>query len=242
MKVITSIYLNCRPDLRDEWLTGTEVDDISDAQVCNEFRHNNPMPMFFQAQEQALRHLVKHCIHFFSAFLSTTLTISHSLDNNKRYGPQAPSQQSQAHRRSVSISHNMEGLPPGLDLGNIIRPIGTPNVVEADVFPPPRSQAPDPSIFLPYTTEDLAFEEEYEEYLSDLGWSDDQSGLPPFGTISMGGNAWQRLPELVSSIADNISDSESVVSIGDLGDDSRLDVGRDDRDIPDENLNDWEVS
>jgi hypothetical protein len=34
MKVITSIYLNCRPDLRDEWLTGTEVDDVSDAQVC----------------------------------------------------------------------------------------------------------------------------------------------------------------------------------------------------------------
>jgi len=33
MKVITSIYLKCRPDLRDEWLTGTEVDDISDAQV-----------------------------------------------------------------------------------------------------------------------------------------------------------------------------------------------------------------
>ncbi|KAG1815329.1 hypothetical protein EV424DRAFT_1114352 [Suillus variegatus] len=205
MKVITSIYLNCRPDLRDEWLTGTEVDDISDA----------------QAQEQALRHLVKYY-------------------NNKRYGPQIPSQQSQAHRRSVSISHNMEGLPPGLDLGNIIRPIGTPNVVEADVFPPPRSQAPDPSIFLPYTTEDLAFEEEYEEYLSDLGWSDDQSGLPPFGTITTGGNAWQRLPELVTSIADNISDSESVVSIGDLGDDSRFDVGRDDRDIPDENVNDWQ--
>jgi len=35
MKVITSIYLNCRPDLRDEWLTGTEVDDVSDAQVNN---------------------------------------------------------------------------------------------------------------------------------------------------------------------------------------------------------------
>jgi hypothetical protein len=33
MKVITSIYLNCRPDLRDEWLTGTEVDDVTDAQV-----------------------------------------------------------------------------------------------------------------------------------------------------------------------------------------------------------------
>ena len=124
----------------------------------------------------------------------------------------------------------------------MIRPIGTPNVVEADVFPPPRSQAPDPSIFLPYTTEDLAFEEEYEEYLSDLGWSDEQSRSPLFGTTMSGGNAWQRLPELVTSITDNISDSESVVSIGDLGDDSRLDVGRDDRDIPDENLNNWEVS
>ncbi|KAJ8579971.1 hypothetical protein M405DRAFT_847911, partial [Rhizopogon salebrosus TDB-379] len=195
MKVITSIYLNCPPDLHDEWLTGTEVDDISDA----------------QAQEQALRHLPKYY-------------------NNKRYGPQITNQQSQAHRRSA----------PGLDLGNIIRPIGTPNVVEADVFPPPRSQAPDPSIFLPYITEDLAFEDEYEEYLSDLGWSDEQSEGPLFGSVISGGNAWQRLPELVTSIADNISDSESVVSIGDLGDDSRLDVGRDNRDIPDENLNNWE--
>ena len=33
MKVITSIYLNCRPDLRDEWLTGVEPDDAGDAQV-----------------------------------------------------------------------------------------------------------------------------------------------------------------------------------------------------------------
>ena len=33
MKVITSIYLKCRPDLRDEWLTGAEVDDAQDALV-----------------------------------------------------------------------------------------------------------------------------------------------------------------------------------------------------------------
>ena len=45
MKVITAIYHNCRPDLRDEWLTGTEQEDASDAQV----------------QEQALRQLVKFC-------------------------------------------------------------------------------------------------------------------------------------------------------------------------------------
>jgi len=200
MKVITSIYLNCRPDLRDEWLTGNEVDDVSDA----------------QAQEQALRHLVK----FY---------------NTKRYGGQATNQHTQAHRRSVSISHNIEGLPPGLDLGNMIRPLGTPNIVEADVFPPPRSQAPDPSIFLPYTTEDLAFEDEYEDYLSDLGWSDEQVPSLP----SASNSAWHRLPEFVSNMTDNISDNESVVSIDDLGDDARLE-GREDRDIPDENLNNWE--
>jgi hypothetical protein len=202
MKVITSIYLNCRPDLRDEWLTGTEVDDVADA----------------QAQEQALRHLVK----FY---------------NNKRYGPiMSSNQHNQAHKRSTSLSH-LEGLHPGPEL-SIIRPQGTPNTVDADVFPPSRSQAPDPSIFLPYITEDIAFEEEYEEYLSDLGWSDQQSSDGP---VSNGGSsAWQRLPEFAADLADGISDSESIVSIGDLADDARLDPSRDDRDIVDENLNDWE--
>jgi hypothetical protein len=34
MQVITAIYLNCRPDLRDEWLSGNEVDDLTEAQVA----------------------------------------------------------------------------------------------------------------------------------------------------------------------------------------------------------------
>ena len=33
MKVITLIYLNCRPDLRDEWLAGSEVEDTTEANV-----------------------------------------------------------------------------------------------------------------------------------------------------------------------------------------------------------------
>lgn len=33
MKSITTIYLNCRPDLREEWLTGSEVEDAQDALV-----------------------------------------------------------------------------------------------------------------------------------------------------------------------------------------------------------------
>jgi hypothetical protein len=36
MKVITSIYLNCRPELRDEWLGGTDQDtELEDALVSD---------------------------------------------------------------------------------------------------------------------------------------------------------------------------------------------------------------
>ena len=36
MKVITSIYLNCRPDLRDEWLAGSDVEqEATEAEVRN---------------------------------------------------------------------------------------------------------------------------------------------------------------------------------------------------------------
>ena len=38
MQVITAIYLNCRPDLRDEWLSGNEVDDLTEAQVTVRLR------------------------------------------------------------------------------------------------------------------------------------------------------------------------------------------------------------
>ncbi|KAI0774182.1 N1221-domain-containing protein [Fomes fomentarius] len=196
MQVITAIYLNCRPDLRDEWLTGIEVDDAYDA----------------QAQEQALRHLVK----FY---------------NSKRYGVQAATH-SNAHRRAASISHHLEGLHPGPELSGMLRPVQTPNTVDADVFPPLRAQTTEQSIFLPYVTEDIAFEEEYEEYLR---WSDEHSD-----TSSQGSSAWSRLPELVHDMADSISDSESIVSIGELNDESRLDVGKETRDGPDENVNNWE--
>ncbi|KXN87927.1 hypothetical protein AN958_07937 [Leucoagaricus sp. SymC.cos] len=201
MKVITAIYLNCRPDLRDEWLTGNEMEEGQGA----------------QAQEQALRHLVK----FY---------------NTKRYGAAAlGSQNSPKHRRSGSISQQMDGLHPP-ELSGMMRPIGTPNNTDIDVFPPPRSQAQDPNIFLPYITEDIAFEEEYEEYLKDLGYSDEQTGdVPLFG----GSSAWSRLP-YETDISDGISDSESVVTIGELGDDARLDPNRDDKDIVDENRNNWE--
>jgi hypothetical protein len=145
------------------------------------------------------------------------------------------------HRRSGSISQ-IEGLHADPALSSLIRPLGTPNVADSDVFPPTRSHAPDPSIFLPYIPEDIAFEEEYEDYLSDLGWSEQQSSSDNSVSGGAGTSAWHRLPNFASEIADGISDSESVVSIGDLGDENRIDPTRDDREVVDENVNNWEVS
>jgi hypothetical protein len=62
MQVITAIYLNCRPDLRDEWLSGNEVDDLTEAQVTVGLRTASSLcSCYFQGQEYALRHLVKFC-------------------------------------------------------------------------------------------------------------------------------------------------------------------------------------
>lgn len=163
-------------------------------------------------------------------------------DNNKRYGVPATSQ-ANAHRRSASVSHHLEGLQ-GPELSGILRPVQTPNTVDADVFPPLRAQAPDNSIFLPYVTEDIAFEEEYQEYLHDLGWSDDHSSTSSHSSgatsSSQGSTAWHRLPELVSDITDSISDSESIASIGEL-EETPLDSGKGDSLTVDENRNNWEV-
>lgn len=135
----------------------------------------------------------------------------------------------------------MEGLHADPSLSSLIRPLGTPNVVDSDVFPPVRSRAPDQSLFLPFIPEDIAFEEEYEEYLSDLEWSDGQTSSVT-DNLSGGQSAWHRLPNFVSEMTEGISDSESVVSIGEFGDDNRLDPTRDDREVANENVNNWEVS
>ncbi len=130
----------------------------------------------------------------------------------------------------------MEGLHSDPALQSLIRPLGTPNVVESDVFPPVRSHAPDQTLFLPYIPEDIAFEDEYEDYLSHLGLSDEHLLVDTSGS-----NAWTQLPTFVSQMTEEISDNESVVSIGDLGDENRLDPTRDDREVENENVNNWEV-
>jgi len=116
-----------------------------------------------------------------------------------------------------------------------------------DVFPPLRSRVSDPSSFVPYTSEDMGFEEEYEDYLLDLN-SDDQATEPPFpGFWSHEGggelaNAWHRIENLAGGLADDISDSESVVSISDLGGEVRHNGASSESDGEpiDQNVNNWE--
>ncbi|KAF8528832.1 hypothetical protein BU17DRAFT_36782 [Hysterangium stoloniferum] len=204
MKVITSIYLNCRPDLRDEWLTGTEVEDVQGA----------------LAQETALRTLIK----FY---------------NTKRYGSSSMTNFNHSQHRRTS-SHSippLEGLPAGPELTNLRNSSGG-LTMDPDVFPPVRSQARDPSTFLPYIPEDIAFEEEYEEYLHDLGLSDEHPG-PTGSPSSQGLSAWQRLSMFTPADigAEGISDSESIASIEELGPEQRLEDGQN---AADENVNDWE--
>ena len=124
------------------------------------------------------------------------------------------------------------------ELSAIARPVVTWNFVDPDVFLPMCAQAPDPSIFLPYTTEDMAFEEEYEEYLSDLRMSAEHP--IPDGTLFCGTPAWHRF--MSSEIGDGISDSESIVSIGKLGEVAKSDLGSEpNHELIDENRNNWEV-
>lgn len=107
---------------------------------------------------------------------------------------------------------------------------------QQDVFPPLRSQVADPGIFMPYPTEDLALEEEYEQYLFDLNASH-----PP-GPTKEGFPAWNHLP-VEGPIGDGISDSESVVSIGELTDNTLADgkTTVEDADSTEVGKNNWEA-
>ncbi|KAG8811055.1 Factor arrest protein 11 [Serendipita sp. 399] len=175
MKLITAIYLNCRPELRDEWLATLEIEESKDS----------PSSM-----ETFLRRLV--------AFY-----------DYKRYGYIPPKVSSEQHQRSASLSMADPAMSPEIQMAN---PLASP--AASDVFPPLRSQAADPSVFMPYPSEDLAFEEEYEEYLFDL----QAASVPPDMVTTDNAPSWTGLSG-DQPIGDGISDSESAVSIDDVPED-----------------------
>ncbi|GAA6052338.1 hypothetical protein JCM3770_007259 [Rhodotorula araucariae] len=112
MKVITAIYLHCRPDLRDEWLAGVDVDaDVEES-----------LP-----QEQALRSLVR--------FFNTKHYSTHAPGLHRRSStvPQNPNDPSPDFNPGPVASAPLPPLSPH-------GPPPDQQALD-DVFPPPRSIA-----------------------------------------------------------------------------------------------------
>ncbi|KAG0144411.1 hypothetical protein CROQUDRAFT_660084 [Cronartium quercuum f. sp. fusiforme G11] len=185
MKVITAIYLNCRADLRDEWLLGVDLDgDVEDS-----------FP-----QEQALRSLL-------------------SFYNCKHYGAFAP----HLYRRPSAMA--ADAGPSQLNAGwtqadrpgaaGAAHPISSQPSSETDAFPPVRSFY-DNTRALDATSTIDGFLEDFEvESLFYPHYSVNSNGLLE-RNADAATSAWSRLGELLGDF-DDISDTESIASIGYLG-------------------------
>jgi len=199
MKVITSIYLNCRPDLRDEWLAGADVDAELEAAI---------------PQEHALRTLIQ--------FYNKT--------HYARYLVPLSSPEP-THQRSDSTSAVM------LEDALIIPHRRQSSMIDADVFPPNRSARDTEA--MTYNPDGMIdyWMHEYEYVMSQVFGDGDPEEGPPWGVTrgtpgpaEPNDEAWNRLGEIMRAKGapddDGISDSESVVSIGELGEEARF--GNDD--------------
>lgn len=218
MKVITAIYLNCRPELRDEWLAGTDQEGEWNDGLVGRWTSLSVQKLIRQPQEHAIRALIQ----FY---------------NKRYYAPHlaALASPEPIHKRSDSTAAvTLDELQP-------MRPLlqqHRPSLVDADVFPPRRTdagQAYNPDEMIEFWLHE--YEDVLTEVFGDGGpedpWDDGeedfglviaprafQRGAP--GPAETGDRAWSALEEIMGD-ADSISDSESIVSVGDLGDDARLD-------------------
>ena len=143
---------------------------------------------------------------------------------NKRHyanhlAPPHPTEPS--HRRSNSVN--------AVTLDDPALHAASASTGEGDVFPPRRTD------FMPYNPDGMIefWLHEYEDVLSEvfgetlaLGPGNDEAedyGEP--AAIGPGDDAWKRLGEIMRGGRDEeeISDSESVVSVGELGEEARMD-------------------
>ncbi|WAR55265.1 hypothetical protein PtB15_6B3 [Puccinia triticina] len=189
MKVITAIYLNCRANLRDEWLLGVDLD----GEVEDSF-----------PQEQALRSLVSfyNCKHY-SAFAPHLYRRPSNSVANPADGP-TNNAQTTGHQgdRQGGLNGPQAAQSPHAS-------------AESDVFPPVRSFHDNTRSSDPSTTID-GFLEDYEvESLFYPHYSVSSNGLLE-RSDDAATSAWNRLGELLGDF-DDISDSESIASIGYLG-------------------------
>ncbi|WWC70433.1 uncharacterized protein I206_104384 [Kwoniella pini CBS 10737] len=236
MKVITSIYLNCRPELRDDWLAGTDQEtELEDA-----------LP-----QEYALRSLVQfYNKRHYSAHLAPLPSPepSHKRSNSTSAVTLEDPALHHAHAHSQ--------VPHGASAGSHPR---TSSLGESDVFPPLKSHAVGAD--LPYNPDGMIefWLHEYEDILGEVfggdivesttevwdefgltsnnlqaksaGQQNDQDDSVIIGphAADKDDRAWNRLTEIMRTSAtggnrtdEEISDSESVVTVGELGEDARL--------------------
>ncbi|GMK57278.1 hypothetical protein CspeluHIS016_0401120 [Cutaneotrichosporon spelunceum] len=235
MKIITSIYLNCRPELRNDWLVGVEADLEAEDHLVG------------KPQEQALRSLI--------AFYNKRHYAAH-------LAPVAPIEG--AHRRTDSVSgpmfdeHSLAANRRRSRLGSI-------SSSEHDLFPPSRTSAemsynPDGMIEFWMNEYEDVLREVFGDGTSEEDWDeygevrpDASPGAP--GPAERDDAAWVRLGQLMrrgddDAISD-ISDSESVVTVGELGEDARLEAEEEGRSMfaamqqrkqrrPSEDENTWE--
>lgn len=219
MKTITAIYLNCKPELRDEWLAASDAEaEIEES----------------QAAEATLRSLVRF---FHQKRYSRYLVPSHSLDP--------------MHKRSSSLAAGVGFEDLSISQGQPGRSSSL-HRSDSDVFPPNktlsrRSSGADISSSNSSSTYNVdsimgSFLYEYEDLISEVLGTDESGELvglmessdsntgsggargPAFGKNDP---AWMRLNEIMRGrgLTDDmseISDSESVVSIGELGSDARF--------------------
>lgn len=210
MKIITSIYLNCRPELRNDWLVGVEADlEGEDALVG-------------KPQEVALRTLI-------------------AVYNKRHYAAHmAPATEDSPHRRTDSSSAVFFDDPAVS--GNRRRS-------RMDSLSSPLDDVNRPD--LPYNPDGMIefWLHEYEDVLREVfgdgtreDWDDGDDdddelvrapGAP--GPAERDDAAWIRLGELMRARGapddDAISESESVVSVGELGDEARLDAQAEGREM-----------
>lgn len=245
MKVITAIYLNCRPDLRDEWLSGADIDgDVEES-----------LP-----QEQALRGLVKY---YNQSRIGSPSNTSSGLSG------QQGSQSGHGHKRSISTGINAGQLPDGLagdaqsnaaffnatgaGVGGNVNAghsqtnmpaspsaLNRPNLnfFESEILPPLRRGAETTAGTRRYIPDDLldGYLDDYEDILGEVFGEGDQSILGNTGS-SLGGQdedgqwhglsnegsqaAWARLNEILGD-NESIPDSESVHSLNSYGEGAEI--------------------
>ncbi|KAE8215069.1 hypothetical protein CF327_g1610 [Tilletia walkeri] len=253
MKIITAIYLNCRPELRDEWLAGMDIDGgLEDS-----------LP-----QEQALRALIK--------FYLNTRYGPLPPPGGAAGGQQQGGAAAQAHHRRTG-STNQFGSAGGAALaaahanggdgegggdghggngggggggghgpmpGGMSRSPSGPGFFESDVFPPLRKSSESSVGSMRYIPDDVVegYLDNYEDVLGEVfghanmggssdddehgpGWTSGKWGLTQEGSEA----AWARLGEILGTTNDDATSDSAASGADEEEGGSKGDGGDDNR-------------